>query len=177
MRVPFLIHDFIRSCIVLDDKFIGNSVYFRYSVRCKLLSSWYDVRFVSVKIELKKIERKQISMKRVRKTSLKLTDLSEKDSCVVFIIYETRSNRRFCTLRAELFEPIIQFRKDRLNGIFVNSNKLRNYLLYLHFIVIVYIYSIDIGSNTRAFLAASLPFFFLFHKFSALIDCDAPFRK
>lgn len=170
MRVPFLIHDFIRSCIVLDDKFIGNSVYFRYSVRCKLLSSWYDVRFVSVKIELKKIERKQISMKRVRKTSLKLTDLSEKDSCVVFIIYETRSNRRFCTFRAELFKPIIQFRKDRLNGIFVNSNKLRNYLLYLHFIVW---YRFEYACLS----CSEFAFFFLFHKFSALIDCDAPFRK
>lgn len=136
MRVPFLIHDFVRSCIVLDDKFIGNSVYFRVTtLRCKLLSSWYDARFLSVKIELKKIERKQISMKRVWKTSLKLTDLSQKDSCVFFITCETRSNRLFCASHAKLFKPIIQFQKDRLNGTFVNTNTLRNYLSYLHFIV------------------------------------------
>lgn len=172
MRVSFLIHHFVRSCIVLDDKFIGNSVYFRVTtLRCKLLSSWYDARFVSVKIELKKIESKQISMKRVWKTSLKLTDLSLKYSSVLFITYETRSNRLFCTLHAKLFKPIIQFRKDRLNGTFINTNTLRNYLSIICTLLF------DIGSNTRAFLAASLPFFFLFHKFSPLIDCDAPFRK
>lgn len=143
----------------------------RYSVRSKLLSSWYDARFVSVKIELKKIERKQTSMKRVWETSLKLTSLSEKDSRVFFITYETRSNRRFRTFHAKLFKPIVQFRKDRLNGIFVNTNTLRNNLLYLHFIVW---YRLEHAClSCREFAS----FFFLFHKFSALIDCDAPFRK